>query len=366
LNFRFNERLLGDLLVAIPLEFTIPAALLSLVFLKFFKELGFLRYALATLPMFVLIVSRGKQIGYMGYLTLEFIIFGSLLILLALKAIDRLQGTLFQTIKLFTILSLVLLSIAGQPRISLGHFPNNLSSQVGVLDSSRAAGKWILGEKATVALPTASGWYISGADTSWNAFNELTEANRNLGTLGLIEKLKLTDAVTLDSAYWNYSKDLVPLPDLYESRNLFLKGAIFPISPAESHLSQFLLSPLTSEKVRIALIHQSNLDLFEADPEGDYVASLLFCKNHVIVHTTKHYFSHQLFFAGPTGIDGPTLLTFINRKSLLTSEVPEYIGCTLREEIGMNLRQVDRQEFVVNLLAKDQSITFIQNLASLR
>ena len=364
LNFRLNERLLGDLLVAIPLELTIPATLLSLLFLKFFKELGFLRYALITLPVFVLIVSRGKQIGYMGSLTLEFMIFGALLILLGLKAIDRFHGTVFHVLKLFSILSLILLSIAGQPRISLGHFPNNLSSQVNVLDSSRAAGKWILGEKATVALPTASGWYISGADTSWNAFNELTETNKTLGKLGLIEKLKLTDAVTLDSAYWNYSKDLVPLPELYESRSLFLMGAIFPISPAESHLSQFLLSPLAPEKVRLALIDQSKLDLFEADPEGGYVVSLLFCKNQVEVQTSKHYFSHQLFFAGPTGLDGPTLLTLIDRKILMTSEAPQYDGCTLREEKSMNLRHVDRQEFVVKQLVKDRTITFIQNLSS--
>ena len=179
----------------------------------------------------------------------------------------------------------------------------------------------------------------------------------------MIEKLKLTDAVTLDSAYWNYSKDLVPLPDLYKSRSLFLKGAIFPISSAETHLSQFLLSPLTPEKVRLTLIHQSKIDLLEADPEGDYVASFLFCKNRVDVQTNKHYFSHQLFFAGPTGTDGPTLLTFINRKSLMTLEAPEYIGCTLREEMRMNLRQVGRHEFVVKLLSKDQSIKFIQNLA---
>jgi hypothetical protein len=365
LNFRFSERFLGDLLVAIPLEFGIPAILLSLVLLKFFSELGFLRYALATLPLFVLLASRGKQIGYMGYLTLEFIIFAFLLILLAFKAVDRFQNTSFLVLKLFTILSLVLFSFVGQPRISLGQFPKNLSSQVNILDSSRAAGKWILGEMATVSLPTASGWYVSGADTSWNAFNELAETNKSLGTSGLIEKLKVADAVTLDSAYWNYSRDLVPLPDLYESGSLFLKGAIFPISPAESHLTQILLSHQTPEKVRLALIHQSTLDLFEADPKGDYIGSFLFCKNFVEVPTANHYFHHQLFFAGPPGIDEPTILTFINRDSSSISEAPAYVGCTLREEVRMNLRQVDRQRFTLDQLANDQSITFIQNSASL-
>ena len=228
----------------------------------------------AVLPLFVLFLSQGKQVGYTGYFAPEFILIFAGLLIAALTLIQRVRppfvGRTAWTTALIVVPSVV--AFLGVPT-SMGN-TWAWTERLDALDLERGAAEQVIGSSAVVAVTSAGVWFTGGGTFVWNAFNELVEANQRGDVTPMLEPV---DAVVLDTNWWNARSDLAPTGTWYANQLLHLKGFVLPTTDHTRHMIQLFMSITPPDRVKGFFIEDHRAREFVEDSAGSDAIALLVC-----------------------------------------------------------------------------------------
>jgi hypothetical protein len=271
----WSIRTLSSALSSPALLLGVPAVFVAVPLLAWNRQTRTLAFAGALLPLFVLFLSQGKQVGYTGYFTPEFILMFAGLLITLLTVLQRTRpriiGRTAWTTGLIVIMST--LAFRGVPT-SMGT-AWAWTPRLDALEVLRGAAERVIGSRAVVAVTSAGVWFTGGGTFVWNAFNEVADANQKGKDVRAL--LAPMDAVVLDTNWWNARKDLAPMGIWYAEGLLHLKGFVLPNGQVTRHMMQLFLSTTPSERVHGFFLEDDRAREFVEDPGGADVLAVLVC-----------------------------------------------------------------------------------------
>jgi len=373
----WNAQLLTTLINYPVLQWKIPAIFVAVVPLLISPYTRLLAIAGSILPLFVLFYSQGKQVGYTGYFTPEFILYFSGILIGIFSLIEwglnRVRATRlrdFTAIAATTVLTLLVFTgvpTSMGPKIRL--VPSIIS-----LDIARAAGREIVGSNALVGNNSAGIWYTSGATHWYQPWTDLTYPKYQ--SVDLPKYFAHFDALAIDSAYWNNKIQNVPMPLWYTQKLLKLKGFFFQyessfpwisISPSlmqsyPSLMQSYLFfndKPL--ERVVGYGYRDKQLYRFDQESGGDYTYYSMKCPSRQSPSTPVDFFS-GIYMDDP--IETAPLLyhAIVKRKDYEGSPQVIPATCQLIDRVDGRLQEVDKRAFLDQFHQNDQTIRFYSTL----
>lgn len=363
LTFDFGDRLLADVILWLPLATGIPAIILSLLLLAFARETRLFAFAASTLPLFVLLVSRGKQVGYTGYFSIELVLFAFSILYLVFLLVGSLVGTMRRTTISVVVAGVAILTFASQPVATASRLPGSLVDRIATLDILRASSQFVLGVDPTVALVSAGGWYTGGGNTVWNAFNELHEARVAGGREAVTNLLNRADAVTIDSVWWNGREDLVPIARMYRDGELNLVGAVLPRQETERHLLQVFVSPGGAGSVRIVVPDDEFTAVFTQAPRiaARHTFGVFFCPDSDPrgVDMIDAMYWYQMSYDQQQDPGAPSMMLLLAEETEFATGMKLLSTCELRDELPLVESQIDTAT-LVQMEGIDEAISFHQ------
>jgi hypothetical protein len=342
---RGGLRVLSSALAAPALLLSVPAVFLSVPLLVWNRETRALALAGALLPLFVLFVSQGKQVGYTGYFTPEFMLLfcGVLITLLKLAETwigSRRRGAIWMAT---AITGLAAIAYSGVPQ-SMGR-EWAWTRRLDTLELLHAAAQRVIGQGAVTAVTSAGVWYTGGGTYVWNAYLEVADANRR--GQNVVEMLSPVDAVVLDSTnWWTARQDLAPTGTWYVDGLLHLKGFVLPNGDATRPLMLLFLSTKATEPVRGVFLYDHRAQEFEEDGTGSEALVVMACPRTVNLDGFRAaYYRSSFAYDRQPGPDSPSIVVLgMSASSVLTSDRLAQTGCTVRDSRRGRLRHVDLDE----------------------
>lgn len=360
----WNFRWLVNALVAPILNLKLPAIFAAAVLFSFFRSMRGFAIASTIIPLFVLLYSQGKQVGYTGYFMPEFILWMSVALAVGITVLRWLVQRILSELRSHLIIPaiatfLFLLGIISLPT-SLGT-QLSLTPRLADLDLARAVGKKIVGDDALVGINSGGVWYTSGVTHWYQPWTDL--AYPKYLSVNLLQYLSQFDSFIIDNVWWNNQKKSLPIPSFYaEQKILSLKGFFFNNNRQSytNGLSYLFLSPQRKRVTGYAL-RSEQLHKFEENSSGDYIFASVICPTQInVIPEMEYYNSISLDQPGATN---PHLNTFLIKRDTYRLKNSAIIsGCQPRDEVAGFLTLVDKDELLKKLDQEDKPIRFYRTL----
>jgi len=318
----------------------VPAVFVAVPLLVWKKETRWLALAGALLPLFVLFFSQGKQVGYTGYFTPEFmLLFAAILIAffsLTEKARPRIVGRTGWTAGVIVVVSL--LAFSGVPT-SMGN-AWVWTEQLDALDVIRGAARRVIGSRAVVAVTSAGVWFTGGGTFVWHAFNELVAANRQHADVKAM--LAPMDAIVLDTNWWVAEKNLAPTGTWYTDRLLNLKGFVLPNGANTRYMMHLFLTAQPVDSVHGFFVNDDGGAEFVENANGTTMVSVLVCDHTPRLNGfSQAFYRFSFAYDREPAPDSPSIVVF---GTTAPDPTPEVAGCAVRDRHLGLLRPVGLAE----------------------
>jgi hypothetical protein len=318
----------------------VPAVFLAVPLLVWNKEMRALVLAGALLPLFVLFFSQGKQVGYTGYFTPEFMLLFASILIVSFTLLQRVRppvvGSTAWTAGLIVVVSL--LAFGGVPTTMGNSWV--WTERLDALDVIRGAAHRVVGSRAVVAVTSAGVWFTGGGTFVWNAFNDLVEANRHGDDVKAM--LAPMDAIVLDTNWWNARKDLAPTGTWYANRLLNLKGFVLPNGRTTRDLIQLFLTAAPADTVYGVFVNDDGADEFVEEANGTTMVSVLVCNNTPRLKTfSPAFYRFPFAYDREPAPDSPSIVVLGGSAS---GSAPAAPGCVVRDRHLGRLRPVSLAE----------------------
>jgi hypothetical protein len=342
-----------------PLTRSIPLVVLAVPLLLVWRDLRVIAACGAWLPLFVLLGSRDKQIGYTGYFTPEVALYlvGWLALLTAgiPALVARVRPALCRPVALAAA-GVAAVAIILQVPVSSGH-TLELRARGDVLELARAASQRVIGPDALLGIYSAGVWYTSGARDQWLALEELRRTGRDRQPIAAA--LDGVDALVVDTTWWHSRPDLAPVPAWFLDGQLQLGGFVLGTTGPLRELMMLFVTA-QSRPPRGLLLGAERADELVPDPAGDTAVAVLQCRRRVEVPPVSGL-SHASLFTYDAA-PGPDVahMAVVAAETAALPELRAALSATCRERqvITGSLRPVALDDLRAALRRDDRPIRF--------
>jgi hypothetical protein len=335
-------RWLTSVLAAPVLDWRIPAVFVGAPLLALWRDARMIAIAGAALPLFVLLYSQGKQVGYTGYLMPEMILYFAGLLLVAI----RLPALLLRTSARRTVQTLSAIPVVA---LALGQVPTSMGSQfdwtsdLDLLDVSRGAAISVVGPDAVVGATSAGTWYKSGAKYLWRANNEIVSITK--AGLDVAKYINAVDALVMDSTWFNAY--YAPIGSWYVDGMVNLKGFVLPNTPMTIWNFEIFVKPGES-RVTGYFIGKDEVTRFTQDESGGATFAVLSCPVAVDLSAVSETFYKMSFpYTARPEATAPhlVLMGFLTVRNAPQGLV-KASGCAVRDTVRGTLTKVSRADLL--------------------
>lgn len=357
LHDNIAPRWLSSVMAFPALTLPVPAVFIAVPALAWNKDTRVLAFAGALLPLFVLFFSQGKQVGYTGYFTPEFVLMFAGILIALLRIAERLQPRVVHRTPWLVslIVAIAIAAFIGVPISMTNILGDRVSTGwawtkgLDTLDVLRGAAQRVIGRPAVVAVTSAGVWYTGGGTYVWNAFDELTSANQHGNDV--TPMLGSVDAVVLDTNWWNARKDLAPIGTWYVDRRLHLKGFVLPTDNLSRHMMQLFVGTTSTDRVRGLYVDQAGAREFVEQPAGSDLFVVLACPNlaKVSEFPSAYYRFVFAYDREPTPSSPSIVLLGMPASQSVAIDQMTTTGCVVRDSRRGDLRDIGRDGLRTNV-----------------
>lgn len=228
---------------------------------------------------------------------------------------------------------------------------------------ARASGQEIMGRQALIASSTTVTWYTSGAAYWYHIGADL--GYPQFQTKDRRAFLAQFDSIPVETGVWFvYDEKILPIPDWYLDRELYLQGFF---SSFDVSFSLLFLSAKRPSQVIGYGFWQNQLYRFQEQPQGHFVNATLSC---VVSDTSKlsQPLSPNARLSTFTYLDTPDkggryITSFVMQRQQYEQERSQLTQhCAVQDLIPGKLQLVDEQTLITQLQQDDQPMQFFNRL----
>jgi hypothetical protein len=319
----------------------IPAVLIGAPLVALWRDVRILAVAGASLPLFVLFYSQGKQIGYTGYLMPGMIMYFTGALSLAINVPVLLFHERIRRIARVNIAIAVLILSVVQVPTSMGD-GFEWTRGLDLLQVSRGAAMQIVGRNAVVGVTSAGAWYTSGGQYVWDAFYALVAANRQNIDIG--SYLRPIDAISIDENWWKSRPKFAPVSTWYLNHILHLKGFVLPTAPVNIYNTLLFVSAIKKPIVGYFVGRHKVMKFSEA-ANGQTTFNVMACPGFIDLSSLKTAF-YKMSFAyrsQPKSTAPQIVMVGITGDGNSISMAASKWNCHIRDSIQGTLTEVSRE-----------------------